>query len=397
MNAHDLDIFAITAPGLEPLCAAELHELGIGGAVEQGGVGWRGDLRSLYHANVALRTASRVIVRAGAFRARTFAELERRSAAVPWRQFLQPGSGAALRVTSRKSKLYHTGAIAQRLAGVLADTAGVRAGAASMEDDEEQSAGAQLIIVRFLRDECVVSIDSSGARLQQRGYRQALARAPLRETLAAAMLQASGWRDSEPLLDPLCGSGTIAIEAALRARSIAPGLASPDFRPRSFAFQQWPGFAADLFGDIVTRARGAIRDRASAPIIGSDRNAGAIAAATANAQRAGVAGDIELHVRPLSAVTLPAGSGHIITNPPYGVRVGGDESLRPLYRDLGRLVHDAGGWQLTMLSADPRLDAATRLQLTERLRTSNGGIAVRMVTGTVAAAGNGGPGGGGGV
>jgi putative N6-adenine-specific DNA methylase len=390
MNKGELDIFAVTAPGLEPLCAAELRVLGIGAEAEQGGAGWRGDLRSLYRANLELRTASRVIVRAGAFRARTFPELERRSAALPWQQFLRPGGNAALRVTSRKSKLYHTGAIAERVARVLAHSAGIKAGAAAV-DDEELPDDAQLIVMRFMRDECVISIDSSGARLQQRGYRQAVARAPLRETLAAAMLQASSWGHDQPLLDPLCGSGTIAIEAALRARCIPPGMASPGLEPRTFAFQSWPGHNAELFDDIVAAARRGVRDRVGAPIIASDRNAGAVAAATSNALRAGVADDISFHVRPLAAVTLPAAYGHVVTNPPYGVRVGGDESLRPLYRELGGLLRKGDRWQLTMLSADPHLDAATQLRMTELLRTSNGGIAVRLVTGTFQRGSGGGP------
>jgi putative N6-adenine-specific DNA methylase len=392
-NQPLLDAYAVTAPGLEGLCAAELQGLGSPAEAVEGGASWRTDMASLYRANLELRTASRIIVRVGSFRARTFAELERRTAKLPWQRFLRAGTAVTLRVTSRKSKLYHTGAIAERILRILAGGSGVTAvtaapaagaaGAAPLDDDDAPDS--QLIVVRLLRDECLLSVDSSGARLQQRGYRQALAKAPLRETLAAAMLRVAGWEGGVPLCDPLCGAGTIPIEAALLARRIAPGLARPGFTPRTFAFQEWPEYNGAVFDDVVSSVRGLIRDRAGAPILGSDRNAGAISASRANAARAGVAEDVEFAVQPLSRLQLPATTGHVLTNPPYGVRVGDAASLRPLYAELGRVLRERGqGWALTMLSADPRLDAATGLELREGIRTSNGGIPVRIVTGTVA-------------
>lgn len=381
-----MECFAVTAPGLEPVCAAELAMLGIAEDrdVQQGGVAWQGDSRSLYRANLELRTASRVIVRLGGFRARTFAELERRSARLPWATLVRQGADVALRVTSRKSKLYHTDAVAERVMRVLADALGVRDAGRVASDDEEDAGvvDAQLVVVRLLRDEVLVSVDASGVLLHQRGYRQAVAKAPLRETLAAAMLHVSGWRGDVPLVDPLCGAGTIPIEAALLARSIAPGLARPGFAPRSFAFQQWPGFDGAVWDDVVAAARRRIRNTAGVPIMGSDRNAGAITASVSNAARAGVEDDVAFTVRPLSAFAAAAERGHLVTNPPYGVRVGDAATLRGLYEELGRTRAAGGdGWSLTMLSADPRLDAAVGVPLEERLRTRNGGIAVRILTG----------------
>src|SRR5688572_26128189 len=172
-----------------------------------------------------MRTASRVIVRVAEFPARAFHELERRAARVPWERFVAPGAPAAFRVTCRKSRLYHSDAVAQRLHAAAA-RAGATVGVAAMEEGEDEAAlrtegvGAQLFVVRLLHDVVTISADSSGALLHRRGYRQAIGRAPLRETLAAAMLLASGWRPDRPLVDPLCGSGTIAIEAALLARRI---------------------------------------------------------------------------------------------------------------------------------------------------------------------------------
>lgn len=373
----ELDLFAVTAPGLEPVCARELAALGIAAEAEDGGVAWRGDLRSLYRANLELRTCSRVLARAGTFRARTFPELERHAAKLPWSRFVRGGTDVELRVTTRKSKLYHQGAVAERIARVLMQSVGARASISRRDDDDD--AVAQLVVVRFMRDVCTVSIDASGALLHQRGYRQALAKAPLRETIAAAMLLCSGWRGDTALIDPLCGSGTIPIEAALIARGIAPGLASPGHEPRLYAFQQWPGYDKKLWRDVVAEARTRISDDAGAAIIGSDRNAGAITAATTNAERAGVLPALQLIRRPLVALEAPAARGHLVTNAPYGVRVGDARELSALYAELGNVARTRlEGWSVGLLAADPRLAAATGLPLVERFATRNGGIAVRF-------------------
>jgi putative N6-adenine-specific DNA methylase len=394
MNDNDApptwELFAVTARGLEPVCAAELAGLGVTARVEEGGVAWQGDLASLYRANVELRTASRVIARIGEFRARTFAELERHAAKLPWERFLEPAATVSLRVTCRKSKLYHAGAVAERVARVLGDRVGARielaaGGAATAEDggdgeDTAAAGGAQLLVVRFMRDVCTISADTSGALLHQRGYRQAVAKAPLRETLAAALLLGSGWRGTTPLLDPLCGSGTIAIEAALIARRIAPGLAIANRRGRSYAFEGWPGYDARTLGAVLTSARERILPHAGIPIVGADRSAAAIAAARSNAERAGVAADIEFVQRPLSALEAWPGTGHLVTNPPYGVRVGEQNELAPLYAALGRAAQDRlEDWTVALFAAEPRLATATGLPLREIFETRNGGIPVRAL------------------
>ncbi|HEX8244542.1 MAG TPA: hypothetical protein VF541_13640, partial [Longimicrobium sp.] len=247
MLSPALPIFAITAPGVEAVCAAELRALGIGAAAEPGGVAWEGTAEELYRANLWLRTASRVVVRAATFRARTFIELERHARRVPWERWVAKGRPVRLRVTSKKSKLYHEGAIAERLLGFIEDRVGgigARHAEKGPEDEGAETPDAQLFIVRVLRDEVTVSADASGALLHLRGYRQALAKAPLRETLAAAMLLGAGWRGDSPLVDPMCGSGTIPIEGALIARNVAPGLARARREPRAFAFTAWPEFNA---------------------------------------------------------------------------------------------------------------------------------------------------------
>jgi putative N6-adenine-specific DNA methylase len=380
-----LRCFAITAPGLEQCTGRELQALGIAAEVEGGGVAWTGDRAELYSASLHLRTASRVLVRIASFRARTFFELERHAARVPWAAYLPAGRGAVLRVTSRKSRLYHQRAIEERLARAIEQTAGATARRAAGEEEgeiEDDTLGDQLFVVRFFRDECVVSVDASGELLHRRGYRQAVARAPLRETIAAAMILGSDWSPDRPLLDPFCGSGTIPIEAALLARRIPPGLATSDRIPRQHAFQHWPDFEPALWERVVERARAEIRPGAGVIIQGSDRDAGAIEAAFANAARAGVEEDLDLEVHPLSSIEPPAPQGWLVTNPPYGLRVRGGHDMRDLYAALGRLARERlPGWTIAMLSADENLDRQTGLDLQPVFRTSNGGIPVRLVVG----------------
>lgn len=390
------DAWAIAAPGLESIVADELRALGFADADAQpGGVAFRCDAGGLATAQIGLRVASRVVVRIASFRATAFHELERAARKVEWQRFVPAGKRVRLRVTCRKSRLYHSDAVAQRVAeaierAVPGATAGNSARHAAVtsdaittggieEDNADIDAMSQLFLVRLDRDSCIISADASGVLLHRRGYRVAVAKAPLRETLAAAMLLGARWNPAMPLVDPLCGSGTIAIEAALMARRIAPGLA------RNFAAEHWPEVGASVFDVARERARETMLPRASAPIVGSDRDAGAIAAARANAERAGVGADIEFLKRALSAarppdMPTPVG-GLLIANPPYGIRIGDATALRDLFARIGQLARGSfTGWSVALLSADRALDAQVRLPLTERFRTSNGGIPVHLIS-----------------
>jgi putative N6-adenine-specific DNA methylase len=240
--------------------------------------------------------------------------------------------------------------------------------------DGEADDEAQLFLVRVLRDVVTISADSSGALLHRRGYRLATAKAPLRETLAAAMLLGAGDREDWALVDPFCGAGTLPIEAALLRRRIAPGLL------RSFGFARWPGYDAETWRGLREEARLRILPRAGAPIQASDRDAGAIEAAVANAERAGVAEDIAFEQRPFSRVVPPAPTGLLATNPPYGIRVGDRRALRDLYRTFGALAAERwAAWTVALLSADAGLLAETTLSTSVRWSSSNGGIPVQLV------------------
>jgi putative N6-adenine-specific DNA methylase len=370
------ELFAICAPGLEPLVAGELMSLSLAPlATDPGGVSFRGGIEAVWRANLWLRTASRVVVRLGSFRARALGELERRARTMPWEPFIPSNSVVRVRVTAHKSRLYHTGAIAERMAGAIAGRIpGVTVSAAAPQDAADADAASHaLVIVRVAHDTCLISADSSGELLHRRGYRLRTAKAPMRETLAAAMLLAAGWDAGAPLVDPFCGSGTIPIEAALIARRLPPGAR------RRFAFERWPGFSAPRWRRMVDAALGAASTTAPAVIHGSDRDAGAIAAARDNAARAGVAHDIAFAQQPLASVALPDTAGWIVTNPPYGVRVGDRENARDLYAQLGRLLTTtARDWRAVVMLADRSLGRETGVAFRRLLRTTNGGIPVEV-------------------
>jgi len=376
-RAERFELFAICAPGLEDVLEGEMHALGLDvGKRDIGGVAFSGGSSALFRANLWLRTATRVVARVGDFHARLFDELERHSRRLLWSRFIASGQPVRLRVSTSKSRLYHTGAVAQRVAEAMENSTGVAPTVTSSGDDDEDAGETPLVIVRLFRDQCTVSIDTSGALLHRRGYRLATAKAPLRETLGAALLLASGWDAHTPLIDPLCGAGTIPIEGALIARRIPPGLS------RGFAFMRWPSFHEPTWKKVLDEARAQMLPAAPAPILGSDRDAGAIAASRENAERAGVAADIVFEEKVISRIASPAGApaGALVTNPPYGVRVGDRDALRNLYAQLGTVARERfPGWRLTVLSADPRLDGQIGGAMEPVLITKNGGIAVRAM------------------
>jgi putative N6-adenine-specific DNA methylase len=255
----------------------------------------QGSLHDLYRANLYLRTASRVLVRLGEFHASAFPELRRKASRLLWENYLAPERAIALRVTCQKSRLYHEGAVSERLAGAIADSLG-KPPTVHKYHEGSSTDPPQLIVVRLVDNLCTISIDASGTLLHKRGYRLATAKAPLRETLASAMMLASGWDTISPLLDPFCGSGTIPIEAALLARRFPAG------HNRRFAFMDWPNFDSKSWHKLLADAGKAI-PLESPNIVASDRDAGA-SGCTGNAERAGVADCIQFS-RSYSAIDPP--------------------------------------------------------------------------------------------
>ncbi len=330
-----------------------------------GGVEFSGFLEHLYRVNLWSRTASRVLVRLGEFDAKTFAELSRKAAALPWEKFLSAQAAVTVRATCHKSKLYHSDAVAERILTAIQERLG----------GDVQNEGAQSIVVRLDHDHCTLSLDSSGDHLHQRSYRLAAAKAPLRETLAAALLRRARYDPTQPLLDPFCGSGTFAIEAALMARNIAPGL------QRRFAFMNWVTYDAEDWAALMAEAQATRLPHSPAPILASDRDAGAIEAANANAERAGVRESIEFTCQSVSAIQPPPGPGLVIANLPYGKRVGEAEPVENLYAQFGKvLAQKCPGWRVAFVAGNLMQAHQTRLPLEDdSLWFENGGLKVVFV------------------
>ena len=373
--------FAVTAPGLKQVATRELLDLGLAPTQEQGeppagGVAFEGRLADLYRANLHLRSANRVLLRLGQFYAAAFSELRKKASRLPWERWLTPGRAISLRVTCHKSRLYHSGGVAERVAAAIQERLGQDI---SLQPFDQGSAEAlpQLVLVRLEHDLCTISLDSSGVSLHRRGYRLATAKAPLRETLAAGILLASGWDGSASLWDPFCGSGTILIEAAWLALGLAPG------RLRRFAFMDWPGYDPQRWQQLLEQAESRVKGNPP-QIWGSDRDAGAVEMAQANAARAGVDGIVRFSQAAISAAQAPPRPGWVVSNPPYGQRVSAGKDLRDLYARLGDVLRaQCPAWPVTLLTSDPRLLGATRLSIQERISTDNGGLPVTIAIGKV--------------
>jgi len=408
-TARELEIFCACSPGLEPILAAEIESLGLVGTAQPGGVALRGGARELLLANLWLRCASRVLVRLGSFDAKTFPQLIAKARELPFASVLGAAQSVALKATCRKSRLYHSGAVIERVHAALESRLGRKVAlvAGASDDDETEaspstaSANAnastntstntntntntsttanpaalapQLLLIRFERDRCTISADASGALLHRRGYRTQLSRAPLRETLAAALLLAAGYRGG-PLVDPCCGGGTIPIEAALIAQHRAPGLA------RGFACEQWSREHAQLAERLRQEARASETPLVPGLLAGSDVDPRALAAAEANARAAGFADRITFSCQPLErlrAADLKPGT-LLAANPSYGKRAGAPgPELVALWSSLGALARAHQG-PAALLCPSNELARAAGPEFRALVRTQNGGLPVSLL------------------
>jgi putative N6-adenine-specific DNA methylase len=360
MNDLPLALFAVAAPGTEAVVRAELAALGaLSPEIVTGGVAFNGDAETMMRVNLWSRTASRVLLRIACFPAPNLRALASGAARVPWGDWLAPPRRLHVKATCHASRVYHSGAAAERVLEAACAATGCAPAADSSPSAGSSPAAASgdaaaAVLVRLERDVCTISLDTSGAHLHLRAWRLETAKAPLRENLAAAVLLQSGWDGAEALLDPMCGSGTFPVEAALLAARVPPGSA------RRFAFMDWPGFDADPWARLLDAAAGQRRPP-PCPIRAADRDAGAVEITQRNAARAGVEELIEVERRALSATPALPGPGLIVCNPPYGGRLGRPADLRDLYAALGAVVRRMSGWRATVVTTEPRLAAACGL------------------------------------
>jgi putative N6-adenine-specific DNA methylase len=303
-----------------------------------------------------------VLARIAEFRAMHLAQLDKRARKVAWGEVLRADQPFWVEASCKASRIYHQGAAAQRITKAIQDTLG-----APVDENAEV-----VIKARIDDDLCTISIDTSGASLHKRGYKEAVAKAPMRENLAALFLRQCGFGGDEPVVDPMCGSGTFVIEAAEIAAGLKPG------RSRRFAFEQLATFDSPawqkLRGNPETR-------KPEIKFTGCDRDAGAVAMSRANAERAGIASLTEFKQQAISDLTPPEGKpGLVIVNPPYGGRIGDRKQLVALYRALGQtLLAKFSGWRVGIITNEEPLAEATGLPFKPPSDpVSHGGIRVRL-------------------
>ena len=368
-----MEFFATCGKGIEELLADELRELGIAvAAVENGGVRFAGGMSDCWRTNLWLRTANRVLQPLAVFPCSTPQELYDGVRTISWSGYLTPAMTLAVDCSLRDSAMTHSGFVALKTKDAVVDDIRDRCGSRPNVDTRDPDLR---INVHLVKNRCTVSLDSSGTPLDRRGYRLERTEAPLRETLAAAMVALSGWDGSVPLADPMCGSGTIVIEAALRAARRAPGLLRA-----GFGFQRWPGFDTGLWQELVAEARGMALPVIPAAIVGSDRLAPALAIARQNARQAGVEGLIHWERREFSDFAPPPGPGTLILNPPYGQRLGEEEELKPLYKLIGDIMKQrCTGYTAYLLTGSQELSKCVGLRASRRFVLFNGPIECRML------------------
>lgn len=360
---QDVEIFLAAPPGLEAVLAEEARDAGFPlPEVQPGGVAFRGGWAEVRRANLELRGASRVLARIGGFPVFHLAQLDKRARKIDWRAVFRADVPVKVEAVCRRSKVYHDRAAAARIAGAL-EGAGVPLGE-----------GGVRLSARIEDNFCTLSVDTSGAPLHQRGHKQAVGKAPLRETMAALFLRACGYAGAEPVVDPMCGSGTFVLEAAEIATGRAPG------RSRGFAFERLAGFDAGAWAEMKAAHRPAETDLR---FHGFDRDAGAVRMAEANAARSGVEGVAGFARQAVSDLAPPAGPpGLVMVNPPYGGRVGEKKALFALYGALGAVLTERfAGWRVGLVTSDGALARATGLALEPGPPVPHGGLKVRLYRG----------------
>jgi putative N6-adenine-specific DNA methylase len=344
MSGDAFEIFLAAPPGLEPVLAEEARAAGFDVTGEvPGGVTVQGGWPEVWRANLVLRGAGKVLARIGGFRAMHLAQLDKRARKFPWGDVLRPDVPVKVEATCHGSRIYHDKAAGQRVERALAEELGVTVDAKA----------ALRVMVRIEDDFCTFSVDTSGEPLHRRGHKEAVGKAPMRETLAALFLRQCGYDGAEPVVDPMCGSGTFVIEAAELAAGLHPG------RSRRFAFEDLAGFDADAWAEMKRAPSGGT----DMVFHGSDRDAGAVKSAIANAERAGLAAFTRFEQMAVSDRMRPEGPpGLVMVNPPYGGRIGNKKLLYALYGALGKTLKERfSGWRVGIVTSEGGLAKATGL------------------------------------
>ncbi len=360
-----LKLFASATFGVESVVARELKHLGYENTfTDNGKIHFEGDFEDLCKANLWLRSAGRVYVLIGEFTATTFNDLFEATKALPWEDWLPKDAEFPVTGGCVKSTLMSISdcqsiikkAIVERLKKVY------------KLDIFPETGPKYRIDFNILRDKVTLSIDSTGAGLHKRGYRSLGYSAPIKETLASAMLLISRWAPGKPLIDPFCGSGTIPIEAALIEMNKAPGL------DREFDCQDWPNIPKEVWYRALSEARDLIKPSTDITIQGYDINPEAVSMANYHARQAGVADRVHIQTRDIKELSSKAKYGFIVTNPPYGQRIGEKKENQRLYQDMGESFKKLSTWSFYVINADDEFEKYFGRKADKNRKLYNGGL-----------------------
>lgn len=360
---NTFEIIATSAFGIESVTAREISELGYNDILtENGRVTFRGDFDDIARANVCLRTADRILIKLAQFKATTFEELFQGVYAVEWADILSPDAFIHVVGKSVKSTLFSVPDCQSITKKAIIEKLKLKFGKEIFPED-----GAEYrISVSILKDIVTVTLDTSGAGLHKRGYRSLAGEAPLKETLACSLLLLSYWRGERLLVDPLCGSGTIPIEAAMIALDIAPGM------NRGFAAERWQNFDHDAFERARDEAKQRVRTDLNLNIYGSDIDPKAIELAMRHAEEAGVDEYIRLKQMNVADLSSKEKYGFIVTNPPYGERLGESREAEELYRVMGKTFSALDTWSFYIITSNPYFEKNFGRKADKRRKLYNG-------------------------
>jgi len=365
-----LNCFAVVIPGLEKIAEAELNTLSLHEVQStEAGVSFSASMDGLCRVNLRSRFVTRVLVRLADFKALSFPELYNKCHKIAWERYIPVGMSVQIRAACHRSKLMHSGRVEKAVEDAIAARLAVSGSPSAQPADAVQQ-----ITVRLEHDQCVISIDSSGERLDRRGYRLHSGRAPIRETVAASILQWMDWQSNEALLVPMCGSGTFAIEAALMGKDIPVNL------KHAFSFLHWPMLNMKRWARVLEKAA-AMQKSIPLLIEASDIDAGILQQAISNAESAGVNGSIHFMRQDVCDLQVPdraSTQGLIVCNPPYGDRIKGDVVL--LYQRIGALLQGScKGWRMAVIVPDKACEAALGLPAGRRFKIKHGGKWVQVL------------------
>lgn len=360
-----VDLIATSTMGLEAVVSRELTHLGYENRiVGLGRVGFSADEIAICHANLWLRSAGRVLLKMGAFNATDFGQLFDQTYALPWDRWIPPDGAFPVDGRAQKSQLSSVPACQRMVKKAIAE----KLLKAHKVPRLDETGATYQVEVSLLKDEAVLTIDTSGSGLHKRGYRPVVGRAPLRETLAAGLILLSFWKPGRPFLDPFCGTGTIPIEAAMIGRNMAPGLG------RRFVAEDWATLDSSLWNSARQQAKDLIRPKLEERIIGTDIDATALDLARFHAGQAGVAEDIHFQQRDFHDLLSKRQYGCLITNPPYAERLGTSSEVEQLYRDMPDVLRRLKTWSHFILTAYPDFEALVGQEANRRRKLYNSRI-----------------------